>query len=127
MLRNIGANAKSGAGEMLVVEADEYDRTFHELHPEIAVVTNIEADHLEYFGSFEAIKEAFRIFVEGVKPGGVVIGCVDDPAVEELLSGAPSILAAQRMVRYGLSDRADLRATNIVFDGRGSSFEAPGI
>src|SRR5438128_6881937 len=125
MLRNIGANAKSGAGEMLVVEADEYDRTFHELHPEIAVVTNIEADHLEYFGSFEAIKEAFRIFVEGVKPGGVVIGCVDDPAVEELLSGAPPTSAALprriaaevggaplRTIRYGLSPSADLRATN---------------
>src|SRR5712691_3192766 len=65
MLRNIGTNAKAGKGEFLVVEADEYDRTFHQLHPEVAVVTNIEADHLEYFGSFEAIVEAFRIFVDG--------------------------------------------------------------
>ena len=58
----------------LVVEADEYDRTFHQLHPEIAVVTNIEADHLEYYGSFDAIVEAFRIFVDGVKAGGVIVG-----------------------------------------------------
>src|SRR3989442_3054107 len=78
MLRNIGSNAKSGGGDFLVVEADEYDRTFHELRPEIAVITNVEADHLEYYGSFEAIVEAFRIFATRVKPGGAVIGCVDD-------------------------------------------------
>ena len=136
MLRNIGANARSGSGDLLVVEADEYDRTFHHLHPEIAVVTNIEPDHLEYFGSFEAIADAFRIFVEGVKPGGVVIGCVDDPTVAALLSGGqrPSAVQAaegggpsQRIVRYGLSDRADLTATKIAFDERGSSFEVPGV
>ncbi|HJT17818.1 MAG TPA: Mur ligase domain-containing protein, partial [Thermoanaerobaculia bacterium] len=78
MLRNIGSNAKSGKGEFVVVEADEYDRSFHELHPEVAVVTNIEADHLEYFGSFEAIVDAFRIFMSGIRPGGAVVGCVDD-------------------------------------------------
>ena len=63
MVRNFETNAKSGGGDFLVVEADEYARTFHHLHPEVAVVTNIEADHLEYYGSFEAIVEAFRIFL----------------------------------------------------------------
>ncbi|HVR40550.1 MAG TPA: Mur ligase domain-containing protein, partial [Thermoanaerobaculia bacterium] len=67
MLRNFATNAKSGRGEFLVAEADEYARTFHYLHPEIAVVTNIEADHLEYYGSFDAIVEAFGIFVAGVR------------------------------------------------------------
>src|SRR3984893_2810541 len=57
MLRNIASNARNGTGDVAVVEADEYDRSFHELHPEIAVVTNIEADHLEYYGNFEAIVE----------------------------------------------------------------------
>ena len=122
MLRNIGSNAKNGDGEYLVVEADEYDRTFHELHPEVAVVTNIEADHLEYYGSFEAIEEAFRVFVEGVKPGGIVVACIDDAPVARLLNGA-----TPRIIRYGLSDRADITATNIQFDERGSSFEVPGI
>src|SRR5256885_10359877 len=70
MLRNIGSNAKSGKGDLAVVEADEYDRSFHELHPQIAVVTNIEAGHLEDYGSFDAIPESFRVFVEGIKPGG---------------------------------------------------------
>src|SRR5438309_3912270 len=85
MLRNIASNAKSGKGDFVVVEADEYDRSFHELRPEIAVITNVEADHLEYYGSFEAIVEAFRIFAAGVRHGGVVIGCGDDPVVARLL------------------------------------------
>jgi len=126
MLRNIGTNAKTGQGEFLVVEADEYDRTFHHLHPEVAVITNIEADHLEYYGSFEAIIEAFRIFVEGIKPGGAVIGCVDDPAVVKLLSGARPPAAA-RVIGYGLSERAEVRATNIEFNERGSTFTVPGL
>jgi len=122
ILRNIGANAKSGRGTFAVVEADEYDRSFHELHPEIAVVTNIEADHLEYFGNFEAIVEAFRLFVEGIRPGGAVVGCIDDPVVAGLLKKIN-----HRVIRYGLSDAADIRATNISYDERGSHFEVPGI
>ncbi len=122
MLRNLGTNAKSGQGEFLVVEADEYDRTFHQLHPEIGVVTNIEADHLEYYGSLEAIIEAFRIFVEGIKSGGAVVGCVDDPAVEKLLDSV-----RVKTVRYGLSKHADVRAENIAYTERGTTFEVPGM
>jgi UDP-N-acetylmuramate--alanine ligase len=122
MLRNIGSNAKSGKGDFVVVEADEYDRSFHELHPEVAVVTNIEADHLEYFGSFEAIVEAFRIFVGGIRSGGAVVGCVDDPTVAELLKTVTG-----RVIRYGIDDSADVRAINITFDERGSRFEVPGV
>ena len=125
MLRNIGSNAKSGGGDFLVVEADEYDRTFHELRPEIAVITNVEADHLEYYGSFEAIVEAFRIFATRVKPGGAVIGCVDDPIVRDLLEKISG--ATQKIIRYGLSDAADLRATNIVYSELGSTFEVPRV
>ena len=125
MLRNIGSNAKSGRGDFLVVEADEYDRTFHELRPEIAVITNVEADHLEYYGSFEAIVEAFRIFATRVKPGGAVIGCVDDPIVRDLLGKISG--ATQKVIRYGLSDTADLRATNIVYSELGSTFEVPRV
>jgi UDP-N-acetylmuramate--alanine ligase len=122
MIRNLGTNAKSGASELLVVEADEYDRTFHHLHPEIAVVTNIEADHLEYYKTFENILEAFRIFVGGVKRTGLVIGCADDEDVARLLRHAE-----QRRVGYGLSEDADLRAVNLEFNERGSSFEVPGV
>lgn len=122
MLRNIGSNAKNGRGDVTVYEADEYDRTFHRLHPEIAVVTNIEADHLEYYGSFEAIEESFRVFASGIREGGVVIGCADDPAVARLLGTVP-----HRIVRYGLGEGADVTARDLVFAERGSSFEVPGI
>ena len=141
MVGNIGGNAKRGASDLVVVEADEYDRTFHELHPQIAVVTNIEADHLEYYGSVEAIEEAFRVYAEGIAPDGVVIGCVDDPAVARLLndvgraSARPgraearptSAAAPLRTVSYGLSDTAEVRAVNISYEARGSRFEVPGV
>ena len=122
MLGNFGGNAKSGRGDVIVVEADEYDRTFHELHPEIAVITNVEADHLEYYGSFEAIEDAFSIFAAGVREGGVVIGCADDPAVVRLLRGV-----RRRVVTYGLEKNTDLTAININYEHRGSTFEVPGI
>lgn len=122
VLRNLDSNAKSGGSDFVVVEADEYDRTFHQLHCELAVVTNIEADHLEYYGSLENIVEAFRVFAEGVKPNGVVIACADDPAVMKLLRRVH-----QRVVRYGLGEQAELRATNLRFADRGSSFEVPGV
>jgi UDP-N-acetylmuramate--alanine ligase len=123
MLRNFGTNARTGEGELLVVEADEYARTFHHLHPEIAVVTNIEADHLEYYGSFENIIEAFHTFVRGVKR--TLIGCVDDPVVAQVLNAA-----AERplsIIGYGLGEHASLRAINLQFSANGSSFEIPGF
>lgn len=124
ILRNLNTNARSGGGDLLVVEADEYARTFHHLHPEVAVVTNIEADHLEYYGSLEAIREAFRIFLDGVKPDGVIIGCVDDPNVAALLGG---LSAHRSVVTYGLSERAELRAVNLEYQNLGTRFEVPGV
>lgn len=120
MLRNIGSNAKDGKGDLLVVEADEYDRTFHELHPEIAVITNIEADHLEYYGSLEAIEESFRVFARNVKR--VIIGCADEPAVDRLLKNVTT-----KVIRYGLAKTADVTATDIAFDQRGTAFNVPGV
>jgi UDP-N-acetylmuramate--alanine ligase len=138
MVRNFETNAKSGAGDLLVVEADEYARTFHHLHPEVAVITNIEADHLEYYGSFEAILEAFRIFLTNVKPGGAVIACADDPNVRGMLGvdestsrqvveSALGDSTTRRLITYGLSEDANLRAVNLQFHERGASFEVPGV
>jgi len=123
MVRNFSGNAKRGKGEYVVVEADEYDRTFHQLHPEVAVVTNIEADHLEYYGSFEAIVEAFRIFVDGIKPGGAVIACLDDPAVRDLIAR----VKGKRVVTYGRDASADVKPTRVRFSGRETSFDVPGM
>jgi UDP-N-acetylmuramate--alanine ligase len=119
MVRNLGTNAKAGRGELLVVEADEYDRTFHQLRPEIAVVTNVEADHLEYYGSLEAIEEAFRIFLSHVR--GTIIACVDDPAVATLIADRPNV------VRYGTTEAADLRAVNLRAEGSGMAFDVEGV
>jgi len=147
MVRNLETNAKSGRGELLVVEADEYARTFHQLHPEVAVVTNIEADHLEYYGSFEAILEAFRIYLGNVKEGGVVIACADDENVRKVIVESSSLRVfksssdgvgdfdtrrlddstTRRLVTYGLSESADLRAVNLEFHDRGAAFEVPGV
>ena len=90
------------------------------------MITNIEADHLEYYGSFENIVEAFRIFTENVRPGGAIIGCVDDPAVAELLDRRGHG-RDPRIIRYGLGPGADLTARNLTFDERGSSFEIEGV
>jgi UDP-N-acetylmuramate--alanine ligase len=125
MVRNLSTNAKTGQSDFLVVEADEYDRTFHKLHPEIAVVTNIEADHLEYYGSFEAILEAFRVFIDGIKPGGAVVACIDDPAVADLIGARAT--SPVRVITYGLSESASLRATNLRFTERGVSFDVAGL
>lgn len=124
MARNLGTNAKKGASDLLVVEADEYDRSFHQLRPEIAVVTNIEADHLEYYGTFEAILEAFRIFLAGVK--GTVIACIDDENVAKLVGDSATRRLGNSVLTYGLSEGADVRATNLEFSERGSSFEVDG-
>jgi UDP-N-acetylmuramate--alanine ligase len=126
VLRNLETNARRGAGELLVVEADEYDRTFHHIRPEIAVVTNIEADHLEYYGSFEAILEAFEVFLGGVDDGGAVIGCVDDANVAIVFERIRAAGGNRRVIGYGLSSAAELRATGIEFSERGSSFEVEG-
>jgi UDP-N-acetylmuramate--alanine ligase len=123
MVSNFGGNSVSGKGEFFVVEADEYDRTFHHLHPEVAVITNIEADHLEYYGSFEAIIEAFEVFIGGIKEGGVVIGCSDDPVVSDLLAK----VTTHRVVRYGLGDGADVKASRLRFDERGVMFDLKGV
>jgi UDP-N-acetylmuramate--alanine ligase len=129
MLANFASNAKEGKGDVIVVEADEYDRTFHEFHPEVAVITNIEADHLEYYGSFENIVEAFLIFTENVRPGGAIIGCVDDLAVAALLDrrGRRPSENAPKIIRYGLGPDADLTARNLEFHERGASFDVNGV
>jgi UDP-N-acetylmuramate--alanine ligase len=117
VMRNLESNARLGKGEFLVVEADEFDRSFLALDPTWAVVTNIEADHLDCYPDLDAIKSAFAEFVRKVPPLGMVIGCIDDPAVAELLESVPV-----RSLSYGTSERADLRSTDLRFDEGGSWF-----
>jgi UDP-N-acetylmuramate--alanine ligase len=79
---DLGASAGLGSGDWAVVEADEYDHSFLQLRPYIAVITNVEADHLEYFGSLEAMHTAYRDFIARIRPGGALIYNADDPFLQ---------------------------------------------
>ncbi len=109
-LLSAGANAKLGTSQWLVAEADESDGSFLRLNPLIAVVTNIDADHLEnYGGDFNRVKAAFSEFLHRLPFYGLAILCVDDPLVAELALQTP-----RHTIRYGLSEQANVRATDVV-------------
>lgn len=109
-LLSAGANAKLGTSQWLVAEADESDGSFLRLNPLIAVVTNIDADHLEnYGGDFERVKAAFSEFLHRLPFYGLAVLCVDDPLVAELAKQTP-----RHTIRYGLSEQANVRATDVV-------------
>ena len=118
MMHDLRTNAVLGKGEVLVVEADEYDRSFLAFHPTIAVVTNIEADHLDIYRDLDDIRGAFRDFARLVPEAGVLIGCSDEPEVEALLAQS-----GRRTVRYGIAAGATLRATNLRFTEGTSTYE----
>ncbi|MDP2125211.1 MAG: UDP-N-acetylmuramate--L-alanine ligase [Parvibaculum sp.] len=103
-----GTNARLGDGEWMVVEADESDGTFVKLPSTIAIVTNIDPEHLDYYGSFEAAKDAFLAFVENVPFYGCAVMCVDHPEVQALIGRVRD----RRIVTYGTNPQADIRATN---------------
>lgn len=117
-LRVSGTGARLGKSEYLVAEADEYDRSFLRLQPIIAVVTSIDRDHLDTYGDLDTIKKAFLEFVGKVPFFGQAILCLDDSNIQELLP----LLHGQRMLTYGFSPQADLRALEVETVARGSSF-----
>ena len=114
-INELGGNAKLGRGEFLVAEADESDGSFLLLPPLIEVITNIEDDHLDYYGSREAIKDAFQEFIDKVPPDGHVIICVDDANVR-----AMEIKQTERVITYGIGHPADYMARNIRSEGLGT-------
>ena len=117
-LLGAGTNARLGAGEYLVAEADESDASFLLLHPIIAVVTNIDADHMSTFeGDFERLRGAFLEFLHRLPFYGLAVLCVDDRYVRESL---PSV--ARSVVTYGIDTDADIVATDIVPQGRRTRF-----
>ena len=108
ILHRSGTNARWGTGSYLVAEADEHDGSFLRLHPTIAVVTNIDAEHLEYYGTIDKIKRAFADFCNGVPFYGYSIVCWDDPNTRAILDDIDSIC-----ITYGIEEGASLRAGNI--------------
>jgi UDP-N-acetylmuramate--alanine ligase len=120
-IRGLGAGGHWGTGNDLVAEADEYDRSFLHLHPEVAVITNIENDHLEYFGTAEAIYAAFSDFARKVRPGGLLVLCADDIGTMRLVDDLVSGGVPFRLQLYGISDQALWRAANVTANRRGGS------
>ncbi len=114
----LGTNARLGEGDLFVAEADESDGSFLKLTPTIAVVTNIDAEHLDHYGTHEAVKDAFVQHANKVPFYGLCVLCVDHPSVQEIL---PRI--ERRHVTYGISRQADYRATNARFEGMATRFE----
>jgi UDP-N-acetylmuramate--alanine ligase len=117
-ITSLGSNARLGQGEYLVAEADESDGSFLKLSPTIAVVTTIDAEHLDHYGTLQAISEAFLAFVNKVPFYGAAVLCLDQPNVQLLI---PRV--EKRIITYGLESAADLTARRLQLAGLGARFE----
>ena len=114
-----GTNARLGAGEWMVVEADESDGTFVKLPATIAVVTNIDPEHLDFYGDFEKVKVAFKTFVENIPFYGFAALCIDHPEVQAMIGQVTD----RRIVTYGMSPQAEVRGENVRQGPGGAQFD----
>ncbi|AHG46135.1 UDP-N-acetylmuramate--alanine ligase [Rhizobium leguminosarum bv. trifolii CB782] len=114
-----GTNARMGEGEWMVVEADESDGTFLKLPADVAVITNIDPEHLDHYGNFDAVRAAFRQFVENVPFYGFGVMCLDHPEVQSLVGR----IEDRKIITYGENPQADVRFTNVRIDGTRSIFD----
>jgi UDP-N-acetylmuramate--alanine ligase len=114
-----GSNARLGAGDWMVVEADESDGTFLKLPADVVIVTNIDPEHLDHFKTFDAIQEAFRNFIENVPFYGFAVMCIDHPVVQTLVGK----IEDRRIITYGENPQADARLVDLVPMGGGSAFK----
>ncbi len=114
-----GTNAKVGTGDWIVVEADESDGTFLKLKSTCAVVTNIDPEHLDHYGDFGAVKQAFRDFVENIPFYGFAAICTDHAEVQAMAARVEN----RRLVTYGVNPQAEVRAENIVMGADGAHFD----
>lgn len=119
-LNETGTNAHAGTGTVFVAESDESDGSFLTLEPLVAVVTNVEADHLDYWGDAESVQDGFYRFVSRVPNDGAVIACADDPGAASVAAFARE--SGRRVVTYGTGSDADLRITDVELDATGSWF-----
>ncbi len=114
-----GTNARLGAGQWMVVEADESDGTFTKLPATIAVVTNIDPEHMDHYGSFERLREAFRTYIENIPFYGFAVLCSDHHEVQALIPRVPD----RKIVTYGFNPQADVRATNLRIGTGGARYD----
>ena len=120
VLVQTGSNAHDGSGEVFVAEADESDGAFLVYHPYAAIVTNVEADHLDIWGTEEAYRAAFVEFVDTIDPDGFLVCCVDDDGAADLAEEARA--RGCEVIGVGEAETADIRATDLVFEGTTSTF-----
>ncbi|MFD2252026.1 UDP-N-acetylmuramate--alanine ligase [Pseudochelatococcus lubricantis] len=113
-----GTNARLGAGDWMVVEADESDGTFLKLPADVAVVTNIDPEHLDHFGTYDKVKEAFRAFVENLPFYGFAVMCIDHPVVQDLVGA----IEDRHVITYGQNPQADVRLLDVDLTGGRSRF-----
>ena len=114
-----GSNARAGAGEWMVVEADESDGSFNRLPADIAIVTNIDPEHMEHWGSFDALRQAFTNFASSVPFYGLAVCCTDHPEVQALVGR----LTDRRVVTFGFNAQADVRAMNLRYENGIAHFD----
>ncbi len=114
-----GTNARLGGGEWMVVEADESDGSFLRLPATVAVVTNIDPEHLDHFGTFDRVRDAFRQFVESIPFYSFAVVCIDHPEVQNMIGR----ISDRRLVTYGFSPQADVRALNLEQSPAGGRFD----
>src|SRR6188508_2713148 len=114
-----GNNARLGAGDWMVVEADESDGTFLKLPTAVAIVTNIDPEHLDHFKTFEAVQDAFRHFIENLPFYGFAVMCIDHPVVQSLVGK----IEDRRIITYGRNPQADAQLLNLSPNGGGSKFK----
>src|SRR5580700_5672807 len=114
-----GTNARLGAGDWMVVEADESDGTFLKLPTDVAIVTNVDPEHLDHFKTFDAVQDAFRSFVENVPFYGFAVMCIDHPGVQTIVGK----IEDRRIITYGENPQADVRLVDLTPMGGGSKFK----
>lgn len=114
-----GSNAKLGLGKWMVVEADESDGSFLKLLPTVAVVTNIDPEHMEHYGDFDILRAAFDTFVQNLPFYGFAVLCTDHPEVQSLVSR----VSDRRIITYGFNPQADVRAVDLKFETTGTRFD----
>ncbi|GAB96298.1 UDP-N-acetylmuramate--alanine ligase [Kineosphaera limosa] len=110
-----GTNAHVGGGRSMVIEADESDGSFLAYRPQVAIVTNVQPDHLDFYGTFEAVQDAYLRFTGTIRPGGLLVACADDAGSLQLAQRAAA--AGVRVLTYGTAPEADLRLCEVRFDG----------
>lgn len=124
IINSWGSNARLGTGKWMIVEADESDGTFTRLPTEIGIVTNIDPEHLDYFGSVEAMHHEYAMFMKNIPFFGLAVVCIDHPVVREMVDKLALRNDGRRLLTYGASKDADLVLENVAIDGSVTRFDA---